>query len=144
MVRYAKKEFAMTLIIVIILGILITYYLYKIPREEAEEKELRREQPVMIELIPKGTKANPVKCIINDTIYFRVMGYSDYKMENLIELEGSNIMWHKIPQGGMWEKDFGIENTYTAPSVKGYFDVYVKYKDKKLITSSKAKILVEV
>ncbi|GAH08191.1 unnamed protein product [marine sediment metagenome] len=133
----------MIVIIVIILGILITYYLYQISREESEEKELKREQPVIIELLPKGTKAKPVKCMVNDTIYFRALGYSDYKRENLIEIEGSNITWHKIPQGGIWEKGFGIENTYYAPSEKGYFDVYIKYKDKKINTSSKVKILVE-
>ncbi len=131
------------MILIIILGILITYYLYQIPRDEAEEKELKREQPVIIELLPKGTKANPIRCMVDDTIYFRILGYSDYKRENLIELEGSNITWHKVPQGGMWEKVLGIENTYYAPSVKGYFDVYVKYKDSKLNTSSKCKILVE-
>jgi len=143
MVVCSKKEVIMFVIIVIILGILITIYLYKIPREEAEEKELKREQPVIIELLPKGTQSNPAKCKVGDTLYFRVLGYSDYKKENLIELKGSNITWYKIPQGGMWEKNFGIDNTYYAPNKKGYFDVYVKYKDKKLITSSKAKILVE-
>lgn len=131
------------IVIIIILGILITYYLYQIPREEAEEKELKREQPVIIELLPKGTKAKPVKCMVNDTIYFRVLGYSDYKRENLIELEGSNITWNKIPQGGMWEKEVGVENTYCASSVKGYFDIWVSYKDSKLKTSCKCKILTE-
>lgn len=133
----------MFLIIVIILGILITYYLYQIPREEAEEKELDREQPVIIELLPKGTKAKPVKCMVNDTVYFRALGYSDYKKENLIELEGSNITWNKIPQGGMWEKEVGVDNTYYSSSVKGYFDIWVSYKDSKLNTSCKCKILTE-
>ena len=133
----------MILIIIIVLGILIIWYLYQIPIDEAEEKELKRKQPIIIELIPKGTKSKPVKCTINGTIYFRVFGYSDYKMENLIELEGSNITWHNFYGAGSWEKDFGVENTYYAPSEKGYKDVYVKYKDSKLITSSKCKILVE-
>ena len=133
----------MIVVVVIILGILITYYLYQIPREEAKEKELKREQPVIIELLPKGTKAKPVKCMVNETIYFRVLAYSDYKRENLIEVEGSNITWHRIPPWGMWEKEFGIENTYFTPSKKGYFDVYIKYRDSKINTSSKAKILVE-
>lgn len=130
-------------IVIIILGILITYYLYQIPREEAEEKELKREQPVIIELLPKGTKAKPVKCMVNDTIYFRALGYSDYKKENLIEIEGSNIAWHNIPQGGIWEKEFGIENIYCAPNKNGYYEIWISYKDKKIHTSSKAKILVE-
>jgi len=130
-------------IIIIVLGILITYYLYQIPKEEAEEKELKKEQPVIIELLPKGTKAKPVKCMVNDTIYFRILGYSDYKRENLIDIEGSNITWNKIPQGGMWEKEVGIDNTYYSSSVKGYFDIWVSYKDSKLKTSCKCKILTE-
>ena len=133
----------MIIIIVIILGILITYYLYQIPREEAEEKELKREQPVIIELLPKGTKAKPVKCMVNDTIYFRALGYSDYKRENLIEVEGSNISWHIIPQGGIWENEIGIENTYYAPDKDGYYEIWISYKDKKINTSCKCKILVE-
>ena len=131
----------MIAIIVIVLGALITWYIYQIPIDEAEEKELKREQPVTIELLPKGTKAYPVKCKVDDTVYFRVLGYSDYKRENLIGLEGSNVSWHKY-NGGVWEKELGIENTYCA-SEKGYFEVYVKYRDSKLITSAKCKILVE-
>ena len=116
------------------------------PKKKKVRKEVlsREKQPVLIELIPKGTNSNPVKCIINDTVDFKVFGYSDYKKQNLVELEGSNIMWHKIPRGGIWEKDFGVDNRYSAPSEKGYFDVYVKYKDSKLATSCKVKILVEV
>lgn len=130
-------------LIIIILGILTTYYLYQIPREEAEEKELKREQPVIIELLPKGTKAKPVKCMVNDTIYFRVLAYSDYKRENLIDIEGSNITWNKIPQGGKWVKEVGVDNTYYTSSMKGYFDIWVSYKDSKLKTSCKCKILTE-
>ena len=103
----------------------------------------RTRQPVLIELIPKGTNNNPVKCAVDNTIFFKVFGYSDYKKRNLVELEGSNIMWHKIPHGGIWEKDYGADNTYYAPNSKGYFDVYVTYSDSKLKTSSKVKILVE-
>ena len=134
----------MTSIIVIVLAILIGYYIYQVPREEVKERELEKEQPVMIELMPKGTNNKPVICKINDTIYFRVLGYSDYKKENLIELEGSNITWHTYKDEGVWENEIGIENTYYAPSVKGYFDIYINYKGKKLRTSCKCKILVEV
>lgn len=115
------------------------------PKKKKVRKEVipRERQPVLIELIPRGTNNNPVKCVVNNTIHFRVFGYSDYKKRNLVELEGSNIMWHKIPRGGIWEKELGMENTYYAPTSKGYFDVYVTYSDSKLKTSSKVKILVE-
>lgn len=126
--------------------ILIIAMFSKKPKKEKLKPEVipRERQPVLIELIPKGTNSNPVRCIVNDIVNFKVFGYSDYKKQNLVELKDSNIMWHKIPYGGIWEKDFGVENRYSAPSEKGYFDVYVKYKDSKLNTSSKAKILVEV
>ena len=134
----------MTPMIVIVLVILLGYYIYQVPREEIKEKELRKEQPVMIELMPKGTNNKPVICKVNDTIYFRVLGFSDYKKENLIELEGSNITWYKYKDEGVWENDIGIENTYCAPNTKGFFDVYINYKDKKIKTSCKCKIMVEV
>ena len=137
-----------TIICAIILIIVAGIFMSKTKKEEVKPEVVitKGNQPVIIELIPKGTNNNPVKCKVNDTIYFKVLGYSDYKKENLIELEGSNIMWHLLypTDTGEWEKDFGVLNTYFAPNRKGYFDVYVKYRDSKLITSSKCKILVEV
>jgi hypothetical protein len=103
----------------------------------------RDKQPVIVEMIPKGTKSNPVKCKINSTVYFKVFGYSDYKKENLVELNGSNITWKKSCPVGKWEKDFGIDNVYTAPSTKGYRDIWAKYRDSKLVTSCMCKILME-
>jgi len=132
------------IILIIIAGIFLSKTkLKEVKPEVIVNKENR---PVIIELFPKGTSNNPVRCKVNDTIYFKVFGYSDYKKENEVELEGSNIMWHQLypTDTGKWEKDFGVLNTYSAPSKKGYFDVYVKYRDSKLITSSKVKILVEV
>ena len=125
--------------------ILVIVMFGKKPKKEKVKEEVipKEKQPVLIELIPKGTNNNPVKCIINDTVPFKVFGYLDYKKQNLVELNGSNISWHKMPREGIWEKDFGVENRYSAPNSKGYFDVYVKYRDSKLITSCKVKILVE-
>lgn len=132
----------MFVIILIVLGLLIVYYLYQIPKEEIEERELKRKQPVIVELVPRGTRSKPVKCNVNDTIYFKAFGYSDYKKQEMTELEGSNITWHTIPQGGIWEKEYGIENTYYAPNIRGYRDIWINYRDKKIKTSSKCKILV--
>ncbi len=129
------------IILIIIAGI----FLSKTKKEKPKEEVIPRDrQPVIIEMIPKGTSNNPVRCIVNDTVYFKVLGYSDYKKENLIELEGSNITWHKYKDEGVWENDIGIENTFYTPNIKGYFDIYINYKDKKLKTSCKVKILVEV
>ena len=129
------------IILIIIAGI----FLSQTKKEKVKEEVIDRDkQPVIIELIPKGTNNNPVRCIVNDTVYFKVFGYSDYKKQIPVELNGSNIRWFAwlYPNSG-WEKDFGIENTYVAPSEKGFYEVYVKYIDSKLNTSSKAKILVE-
>ena len=128
------------IILIIILGI----FLSKTKKEKIKVEVLpKAKQPVIIELYPKGTNNNPIKCKVNDVICFKIFGYSDYKKENKVELKDSNIMWHILPKGGAWEKDFGIENNYYAPSTKGYFDVYVKYRDNKLRTSCKSKIIVE-
>ena len=131
------------IILIIVAGI----FLSKTKKEKVKEEVVSKDkQPVIIELSPKGTNNNPIKCKVNDMIYFKVFGYSDYKKENEVELKDSNLMWHLLypTDTGKWEKDFGVLNTYLAPSRKGYFDVYVKYRDSKLITSSKVKILVEV
>ena len=111
------------IILIIIAGI----FLSKTKKEKPKEEVLDRDkQPVIIELIPKGTSNNPVKCIVNDTVYFKVLGYSDYKKQNLVELNGSNIRWftYLYPNSG-WEKDFGIENTYTAPNKDGYYEIRI-------------------
>ena len=133
----------------IICGLILIFIIlifYNKPKKKKVKEEVipREKQPVLVELIPKGTNNNPIKCIVNDTVYFKVFGYSDYKKQNLVELNGSNITWHIIPQGGIWEKEYGIENNYTAPSIKGYRDLWIKYRDSKLMTSSKCKISVEV
>lgn len=133
----------------ILCGLILVFILImfsKKPKKEKVKEEVidRDKQPVIIELIPKGTNNNPVRCIVNDAVYFKVFGYSDYKKQIPVELNGSNITWHKSCPVGEWEKEYGVENSYTAPSVKGYRDIWVKYKDSKLITSSKCKILVEV
>ena len=129
------------IILIIVAGI----FLSKTKKEKVKEEVVSKDkQPVIIELCPKGTNNNPVKCKVNDIINFKVLGYSDYKKENLVELEGNNITWHRYYYEGEWENDLGIENTYYAPNTKGYFDVYINYRDSKLMTSSKTKILVEV
>ena len=118
----------------------------KTKKEEVKPEVIvnKEDRPVLIELIPKGTKTNPVKCKVGDTIHFKVFGYSDYKKEHPVVLENTNISWYKSCPVGTWQKKLGVENIYTAPDTKGYRDVWIKYKDSKLITTSSCKILVEV
>jgi len=128
----------------IILIIFVGIFMSISKKEEVKpEIVIREKQPVIIEMIPKGTKSAPVKCKINDTINFRVLGYSDYKKDNLVALENINISWYKSCPVGAWQKKLGVENTYTAPNTKGYRDVWIQYKDSKLVTSSSCKIMVE-
>ena len=60
-----------------IILILIIVMFSKKPKKEKIKPEVipRERQPVIIELIPKGTNSNPVRCIVNDTVYFKVFGY---------------------------------------------------------------------
>jgi len=132
----------------VILIIFIGIFLSKANKKKEIKPEVvinnKDERPVLIELIPKGTKTNPVKCKVGDTIHFKVFGYSDYKKEHLVVLEDTNISWCKSCPVGIWQKKLGVENIYTAPNTKGYRDVWIQYRDSKLVTSSSCKILVEV
>jgi len=127
------------IILIIVAGI----FLSKTKKEVIEEVVNKEDRPVIIELFPKGTKTNPAKCKVGETIHFKVFGYSDYKKQSLVALENANISWFKSCPVGTWEKKLGVENTYTAPNTKGYRDVWIKYRDSKLITTSSCKILVE-
>ena len=134
----------LTIICAIILIVLAGIFMSKTKKEEVKpEIVIKEDRPVIVELIPRGTKTNPVKCKVGDTIHFKVFGYSDYKKENLVALENTNISWFKSCPVGTWEKKLGVENTYTAPNTKGYRDVWIQYRDSKLVTTSSCKILVE-
>ena len=128
----------------LILIVIIIMFSKKPKRKKVKPEVIDKDkQPVIIELIPKGTKSKPVICKVNDKVYFKVFGYSDYKKENPVELNGSNITWHKSCPIGKWKKDFGVDNVYTAPNRKGYRDIWAKYRDSKLVTSCMCKILME-
>ena len=134
-----------TIVCAVILIIVAGIFMSKTKKEEVKpEVVIPKERPVIVELIPRGTKTNPVKCKVGDTIHFKVLGYSDYKKENLVALENTNISWFKSCPVGTWEKKLGVENIYTAPNTKGYRDVWIQYRDSKLVTTSSCKILVEV
>jgi len=128
------------IILIIILGI----FLSKTKKEKVKEEVLPKEkQPVIIELIPKGTSANPYKCSINSEVKLEIKGYSDYKKENEVELNGGYCKWCKSCPVGSFEKEYGVKNIYYTPSVKGLRDIWCRYSDGKLNTSSKLMILVE-
>lgn len=129
------------IILIIIAGI----FLSKTKKEKVKEEVIPKDrQPVLIELIPKGTSANPYKCRVNSEVALEVKGYSDYKKENEVELNGGYIIWCKSCPIGRFEKAYGIKNIYHTPSVKGLRDLWCKYSDGKLNTSAGLKILVEV
>jgi len=129
------------LILIIIAGI----FLSNTKKEKVKEEVIPKDkQPVLIELLPKGTGANPVLCKVNDIIAFQVKGYSDYKKENEVALNGGYIKWCKSCPCGKWEKQYGVDNFYYAPDINGFRDIWIVYNDGKLITSAKSKLLIEV
>ena len=130
------------IILIIILGIFIS----KTKKKEVKPEVIvnKEERPVIIEMIPKGTSANPFKCKVNSEILLEVKGYSDYKKENEVVLNGGHISWHKSCPVGKFKLEYGVNNIYFTPSVAGTRDLWAKYNDSKLITSTSLKILVEV
>lgn len=135
----------MQLLLPILYGLILIYFLTKIMQiPQRQKKEFKVEhlknQPVLVELNPKGTKREPILCKVNSIISFAVIGFADYKKEKSVELNGNNIKWNNYE--GKWEKRCGIDNIYHCPNSVGYQDVYISYKDNKLNTTSKVKILV--
>jgi len=128
----------------IICGLIVICLLSQIeirPKRGEYKVEHLQNRPVLIEINPKGTKRNPVRCRLNSIMAFAVIGFADYKKEKVAELNGSNIRWYNY--NGKWDKKYGIDNVYHTPNKIGYQDIWVSYKDKKINTSSKVKILVE-
>jgi len=104
----------------------------------------KKEQPVLIELLPKGTRSNPYICSINSEVKLEVKGYSDYKKENEVELNDALISYHKSCPVGKFDKGYGVKNIYYTPSVKGLRDIWIRYNDGKLNSSASLRILAEV
>ena len=129
------------IILIIVAGI----FLSKTKKEDIEEEvKPKEDRPVLIEMFPKGTSANPFKCKVGSEITLEVKGFSDYKKENEVILNGGYCSWHKSCPVGSFAKEYGITNIYYTPLVKGERDIWVSYSDGKMNTSAKLKILVEV
>lgn len=135
----------MQLLFPIICGLILIYFLSQIkvkPKKKEFEVEHLKNQPVLIEVNPKGTRRNPVRCRANSTMCFGVIGFADYKKEKPVELNGSNIKWHN--DRGKWDKKYGTDNVYYIPDIAGYQEIWISYRDNKINTSYKVKLLVEV
>ena len=131
------------LILIIFIGIFLSKANKK--KEIVIEPVIPKDKrPVIIELIPKGTSANPYKCSINSEVKLEVKGYSDYKKENEVVLNSGYCSWHKSCPVGSFAKEYGVTNIYYTPLVKGPRDLWCSYNDGKLRTSSSLKLLVEV
>ena len=131
-------------ILIVVAGIFMSKN--KEEEEEVIEEEVKpnNNKPVLIEMFPKGTSANPFKCKVNDEIKLEVRGYSDYKKQNEVVLNAGYCEWKKSCPVGSFAKEYGVTNTYYTPSVKGERDIWVRYQDGKLNTSSSIRLLVEV
>lgn len=135
----------MNLLLPILYGLILIYFLTKIIQiSQRQRKEFKVEhlqnRPVLVELLPRGTRREPILCKVNSIISFAVIGFADYKKEKSVELNGGNIKWNNYM--GKWEKRYGIDNIYHTPNKVGYQEVYISYKDNKLNTTSKVKILI--
>ncbi|MHA1483174.1 MAG: hypothetical protein ACTSQA_07050 [Candidatus Heimdallarchaeaceae archaeon] len=126
--------------------ILVIIMFGKKPKKEKPKPIVidKKEQPVLIELLPKGTRSNPYICSINSEVKLEVKGYSDYKKENEVKLNGAFISYHKSCPVGKFDKEYGVKNIYYTPSTKGLRDLWIRYNDGKLKTSASLRILAEV
>jgi len=128
------------IILIIIAGI----FLSKTKKEKVKVEVIPREkQPVLIELIPKGTSANPFKCKVGSEVVLEVKGYSDYKKENEVILNSGYCEWKKSCPVGKFKNEYGVKNIYYTPSVVGLRDIWVRYQDGKLNTSASLRLMVE-
>ena len=130
----------------VILLIAVGIFISKTDKKEVKPEEVipKEKQPVLIEMIPKGTSANPFVCKVNTEVPLEVKGYADYSKKNEVALNGGHISWHKSCPVGRFDKLYGVKNIYYTPSVKGTRDLWCKYNDGKLRTSANLKVLVEV
>lgn len=124
--------------------ILIVFMFGKKPKKKKEEEVIPKERPVLIELLPKGTKNNPVLCKVNDEVSFQVKGYTDYKKDNEVELNGKHIKWWTGCPCGSFKSEHGVCNIYYAPAWKGARGIYIRYDDGKLVSTNKTRVVVEV
>ena len=133
----------------ILCGLILIFIIIMFSKKPKKEKPKpivieREKQPVLIELFPKGTRANPYVCVVNSEVKLEVKGYSDYKKENEVELNAGYISWHKSCPVGRFDKEYGVKNIYHTPSVKGGRDIWIRYRDGKLFTSASLKLMIKV
>ena len=135
-----------TIICAVILIIVAGIFMSKSKKEEVKPEVVlpKKERPVLIELFPKGTSNNPFVCKINSEVKLEVKGYSDYKKEKEVVLNGGYCEWKKSCPVGFFAKEYGVTNIYYTPSVAGKRDLWCSYDDGKLRTSASLKLLVEV
>ena len=136
----------LTIICAIVLIIVAGIFMSKTKKEEVKPEVVipKEQKPVIVELMPKGTSNNPFVCKVNDEILLEVKGYSDYKKQNEVKLEGSCITWKKSCPVGRFKLEYGVNNIYFTPATAGPRDLWIKYFDGKLNTSASLKIKVEV
>ena len=135
----------LTIICAVILIIVAGIFMSKTKKEEVKpEIVLPKERPVLIEVFPKGTSNNPYITKVNREVLLEVKGYSDYKKEKEVVLNGFECSWHKSCPVGSFAKEYGVTNIYYTPSVAGKRDLWCSYNDGKLRTSASLKLLVEV
>ena len=97
--------------------------------------------PVKIELLPYGTKSKPVLCKKGEEILFTVIGWADHKMTQKVDLKFADITWNKSCPVGRFINAYGVTNTYVAPNVVGYRDIWVKYEPTKISAKTKIKVV---
>jgi hypothetical protein len=111
--------------------------------EELEEDiiEMVGGNPVKIEVLPYGTKRNPVLCGKEERVEFTVIGWADHKMTQKVDLKFTDVAWSKSCPVGKLENEYGITNTYLTPRALGDRVIYAKHIPTNISAKTRIKVV---
>jgi len=97
--------------------------------------------PVKIEVLPYGTKRNPVLCGKEERVEFTVIGWADHKMTQKVDLKFTDVAWSKSCPVGKLENEYGITNTYLTPRALGDRVIYAKHIPTNISAKTRIKVV---
>jgi len=134
-------------IILVLVYVLVAKYINDKKIKECEEEleediiEMVGGNPVKIEVLPYGTKRNPVLCGKEERVEFTVIGWADHKMTQKVNLKSTDVAWSKSCPVGKLENEYGITNTYLTPRALGDRVIYAKHIPTNISAKTRIKVV---
>jgi len=134
-------------IILVLVYVLVAKYINDKKIKEGEEEleediiEMVGGNPVKIEVLPYGTKRNPVLCGKEERVEFTVIGWADHKMTQKVDLKFTDVAWSKSCPVGKLENEYGITNTYLTPRALGDRVIYAKHIPTNISAKTRIKVV---